>query len=76
MERSEMGFEEVLAIVIEIAESPRRFAAVTVTRESTMPLLLDEAAKAGAAGVSATPQQAARNHARASDLLTREYYQS
>ncbi len=62
-------------MVIEIAESPRRFAAVTVTCESATPLFGDEALEATGADASATPLQATISHPRASDFLTAEYYQ-
>lgn len=70
-----MGFWEMFLIVIEMAESPRMSAAVTVTCERTTPDLA-ETPDDGRVGASASPQQPTINNATLSDFLTAEYYQS
>lgn len=76
MDTSEIGPLERFLIVIDIAESPLIFAAVTVTREMTTSLFGAEAATAGTTNARESPQQAAIDNSRASDFLTVEYYQS
>lgn len=73
---SEMGPLALLVMVIDTAELPPSFAAVTVTCDKTTSLLVDEAARAGVTIVSVRPQHAAIDPSAASDFLTSEYYQS
>ncbi|MGA7834230.1 MAG: hypothetical protein WCA31_03395 [Acidimicrobiales bacterium] len=73
---SEIGPLESFEIDIDTAESPWIFAAVTVTRERTTPPFAVEAAKAGEAKTSTSPQHTAGSQTLASDVLTLEYYQA
>lgn len=77
MENSEMGPLESFVIVIDTAESPSAFAAVTVTCEITTPPLEVVAASAtGAPIVNISAPQTVNDQSAASDFLTVEYYQS
>jgi hypothetical protein len=74
-ERSEIGPLEIFSIVIETAELPLNFAAVTVTCDTTTPSPCDVADE-GVASASEGALQIPIVATKVRNFLTSEFYQS
>lgn len=78
IDKREIAPLDLFVMVMDTAESPRTFVAVTVTCDMTIPPLAVVAADAanGTPAASTSAPQPANDHNAVSDFLTSGYYQS